>query len=266
MSTRRGASTQVAASVPFNPSGLAYVSNSVQDVAAEIRRSIVYDPTVTAATASGTKTLTQADDTLQVITGTAIAGYSVVLPDATTLFNGRKFDIVNSNTLDIAVKDGTGALLFNLPTQSVAQLTLQSNSTSAGVWIQVVVSTVATGILNFKLTSSTPFTTTSTTDVPITGFSITPSSGTYVAMYNADVLYTTTPRYHYYSYYVGGVKVTTSERRQITSRSNQGMSDSLLETFTVNGSQAVDVRVRTDVSGGSLTVNARTLVLIRLGV
>jgi hypothetical protein len=141
--------------------------------------------------------------------------------------------------------------------------TLLSTDTEAA--IKEIASAIASGILNYNLTANTAFTTSSTTFVLITGFTLTPASGTYAIIYNSSILYTTTPRFHRWSIFRAGVELTDSRREQLTSRANQNMVDSTIAIATFNGSQTCDVRVLCDTSGGSLTVNARSILLIRLG-
>ena len=263
MSSPLFSTTQVAASVPFDNSGAAYRGADVQSALEEARRRIVHDADITATTLNGTKVLTDNSDSLQILTGTA-AGYSLTLPTGTAMFQGRKFEIVNSSSQPVTIKDADGVTLFVLGQTSIAFLTLQSNSTTAGVWVtwQTFIG-VASGILNYSLTAITPFVTTSTTDVVITAFTITPTAGTYVALYNGGSFLTTTPRNHWWSMYKAGVKVPDSERQQRTSASNQVMVDTLQTIVQVNGSESLDIRVRTE--NGSLTINSRSLLLVRLG-
>jgi hypothetical protein len=138
-------------------------------------------------------------------------------------------------------------------------------STDVESAIKEINAAVASGILNYNLTSNTAFTTSSTSFVLITGFTLTPASGTYAIIYNASVFYTTTPRFHRWTIFRAGVELADSRREQLTSRSNQNMVDSTIAIANFNGSQTCDVRVLCDTSGGSLTVNARSILLVRLG-
>jgi hypothetical protein len=203
--------------------------------------------------------------TLQFLTGTA-TGFSILLPDATALQPGHKFELINQSTQPILVKNSAGIVLFTLSQSSIGYLTLQDNSTAGGSWVywQVLTTSTASGIINYNLTATTPFATTSATDVLITGFTLTPQAGTYAIWYNASVLHTTTPIAHFWSLYKAGVQIAESLRQQDTAHSNQVMVDSTMAVSQFNGAQSIDVRVRRNTSG-TLTVNARTLILIRLG-
>lgn len=224
-----------------------------------------YIPTSITTTLNGTYNLTVNSVCLFFLTGTQ-TGFSVVLPDATTLQNGRKFIIANTTSQVVTVKNSTGATLFVLSQNSIGYIYLQLNTTAIGTWIyyQILASSTASGVINYNLTSTTPFSTSATTDTLITGFTLTPQAGTYAIWYNASVLHTTTPIAHYWSLYKAGAKVADSERQQDTAHSNQVMVDSTMAIVSLNGSQTIDVRVRRGTSG-TLTVNARSLLLIRLG-
>jgi len=219
----------------------------------------------TQATAASTLSLTVASNMSQYFTGTT-AGQIVRLPNATTLAIGQRYEIYNQSTQSIDIQDGASGALLTLPNTTITYLTLQLNGNSAGSWIfwSISASVVAGGVTNFNLTSSTAFTTSSQTDVVITGFTVTPSAGTYGIWYNASVYYTTTPKAHYWSIYKAGVGVADSARQQDTAHSNQTMVDSTMSIVQVNGSQAIDVRVRC-ANTGALTVNDRSLLLSRLG-
>jgi hypothetical protein len=214
---------------------------------------------------NGTLNMAFDQNTVIMLSGSA-SGYSVVLPNATQVLNGHKWEIYNTTNNTIALKDFGGTTLTTIGQNSVAYVILQSNSVSSGTWIlwQVLISSVASGVVNYNLISSTPFTTSSTSDVVITGFTVTPQAGTYAIWYNASVFYTTTPIAHYWSIYKAGAQITDSARQQDTAHSNQTMVDSTMTITTVTGAQAIDIRVRRGTSG-ALTVNARSLLLIRLG-
>lgn len=262
----------VAESVPFNDAlfSATEVLAAIKEVRArhEIKAVIgaqVYQLTTTATTLNGTLALTATSTVLQFLTGTA-TGYSVVMPNATGLTNGQFYIITNTTSNVVSVKNNGGTELFQLSQNSIGYLYLQTNSTANGVWVyyQILASSTASGIINYNLTSTTPFATSSTTDVVITGFTLTPQAGTYAVWYNASVLHTTTPIGHFWSLYRAGVQIADSLRQQDTAHSNQVMVDSTMAVVSFNGTQTIDVRVRRGTSG-TLTVNARSLILVRLG-
>lgn len=238
----------------------------------EARPSLVYHAaspitTSTAISLGGTLTLSVTSNSVHWLTGSG-SGFSVVLPAANTLVPGWKFEIWNTTNNVIIIKDGAGNALFNLAQQSLATIQMQTDGTTVGTWKwwQILASSVASGIINYNIVSSTPFSTSSRTPtfVSIPVFSVIPQAGTYGAWYNASVYYTTTPKAHWWALYKAGVVIPDSLRTQDTAHSNQNMVDTTMTVVQVNGSETIDVRVTCD-NTGTLTVNDRTLLLIRLG-
>lgn len=256
--------TQRAEHVPFSNSGTSFLESDVEGALLEVRKRVSNDLTSTETTASGTLTLTNTSNSLQVLTGTA-AGFSVVLPDATTLKAGHFFEIPNTSNQSVTIKTNGGATLFTLGQTSIAFIRLETNGTAAGTWIyfQVFFSSLASGIVNYSNTSSTLFTTTSNTDVLITSFTITPQAGTYAVWSNLSASTSQGSRQVTMSLYKAGTAVTDSIREQTSPASNQKFTNSVLSTITVDGTQAIDVRVK--VSASTLSIFDRTLLLIRLG-
>lgn len=215
------------------------------------------------ATSASTLTLVGGSAMVQNLTGTT-AGQIIQLPDATTLQNGHRFEFWNNSTQSVQVKNGSGTNLFVLSQNSISNLVLQSNSTTAGVWLSNQTAVViAGGITNYNIISSAAFATSSTTDVIITGFTITPQAGTYAVWYSASVVQSTSPVVVNWTIYKAGSAITDSLRSQQTARAVQTMDCSSQTIVQVNGSQAIDVRVAT--ANGTLTVNQRSLILVRLG-
>jgi len=200
---------------------------------------------------------------LQILTGTQ-TGYSIVMPSATTLSLSAYYQIINLGSQYVSIKDGSGALLFTLAQNSIGYLWLQLNNSTAGTWIysQTGIGT-ASGIIHYHVTSSTAFTTSSATDVVITGFTVTPQAGTYALWANQDSSCTQNNSTITQTTYLGGAAVTDSIRRTQSVSANFIFQQTTETVITVNGSQAVDIRVKTN--QGSYTVNGRTLLLIRLG-
>lgn len=223
--------------------------------------------TKTTPTNNNTYTLTAASESLQVYQGSA-TGVSIKLPDATTLDQGWKYELINQTSATLTIRLNDNSIFFTLSQTSTAHFTLESNATTNGSWIswQVLNNGLASGVINYNLVSSTPFATSSRTPTYalITGFSLTPQAGTYAVWYNASVYYTTTPKAHFWAIYKAGAVIADSLRQQDTAHSNQTMVDSTMTVTSFNGSQTCDVRVACD-NTGTLTVNNRTLLLIRLG-
>lgn len=99
------------------------------------------------ATSGGTTSLagsTSADANLgkqiQVFTGTM--GHTIVLPDATTMLVGQKFEINNQSLLTLTLQfnggasftDAAGVNYSSLTSHTTIVLKLQTNGTSAGTW------------------------------------------------------------------------------------------------------------------------------------
>lgn len=252
----------VARSIPFDKTGLGFTSQSIQDALAELLASKVWDQASTASTLNGTLTMTSSSKALQFITGTQ-TGFSVVLPDATSIFLGTHYEIANASSQSLSVKDGGGTILFTLVANSIGFFSLRTAGSAAGVWVfyQSAISDASQSVTNYHLNSTTPFGTTSASDVLITGFSITPASGTYGVFFNASLVGSTGSGSHFWSVYKNGVQVADSERKEANKSGAQ--SNSTQTVVSMPGAQAVDVRVRT--GSGTCTVNARSLVLIRLG-
>ena len=221
---------------------------------------------------NGTLTLTVDSESIQILTGTS-TGVRIRLPDATNLgTNSPSMDgiwhyiIVNdtSFTKEIYYNDNT-TLLTTLAQNSFMYLYCHDTSTANGQWFswQVLTSSVATGIINYNISSAVNFSTTSTSYVPITGFTLTPQAGTYACWYNGRSFLNTTPREHWWVFYKNGAIVTQSERSQDTSHSDQGMVDTAMAILQFNGSESIDVRVKTE--NGTLQITPRTMILIRIG-
>lgn len=255
--------SEVARGVPFDKNNISFTTDNVQEALQQLRTNIVWDPEFTTNSLNGNLTLTSTSTSLQFITGTA-TGFSVTLPDATTLFNGTQYQIVNTGSQNIDVKDNSGMLLLVVSQTSTSFITLEDNSTAAGVWVffQHLVN-VASGILNYTTTSLTPFATTSTTDVVITGFTLTPVAGTYGVWYSASASNSTSNADVAFTLYKNSVAINDSIRGLRTVGAGAVFPETTQTVVQVDGTETIDGRVRT--SGGTLTIGARSLLLIRLG-
>ena len=92
----------------------------------------VVESTTTTATAAGTTTLVASSSTYQQFTGTLVQ--TVVLPDATTLSQGRRFRIMNRSTQDITVNYNGGTLAATVSAGTQTDFLVISNGTSIGTW------------------------------------------------------------------------------------------------------------------------------------
>jgi len=254
--------TPVARSVPYDNLLNSIKADNVQGAFEELRKQTVYEPENTAIALNTTYSLTSSSNTLQFYTGTA-TGVSIKFPDATTLKNGHCFILANEATTSINVNDFTSVQISELIGDSIGFYYLQSNSTAAGVWVGFTVSGFATGILSYSLTSTIDFSTTSATDVLVTGFSLTPVSGRYAIWFNGVMEASSGSAITYWSIYKAGVQVTDSERNARAGANNAAFVATTQTVISVTGAQTVDLRMRR--TGGTSTVKARTITLIRLG-
>lgn len=97
----------------------------------------------TQATSVSTLILTTLSSGNQQFTG-ATAGQIVNLGNATTYLIGHEWWIINDSTTSVLVRDNSAVLLVTLLPTTRAKMTLKDNSSSAGVWILTIASTVAT--------------------------------------------------------------------------------------------------------------------------
>lgn len=101
----------------------------------------------------------------------------------------------------------------------------------------------------------------------ITGMTLTPPAGTYFATFSSSVLLNASGEGLDYGLYVGGaLQAHTQRSTLVTDTFGTPTDEQAMHTqgiFTVNGSQAIDVRVITET--GTATIHQRSLILIRLG-
>lgn len=227
-----------------------------------ITQPIATTRTVTAVT-NTELALLSTDNAVMYITGTA-SGYSLKLPDSTSVDVGTYYEIYNSNSAAISVKYNNGSVLFTLNAASVAKVILQTNGTQNGVWSVWSLETgIASGITNYSASSTTVFSTTSTTDTAITDFVVTPQAGTYAIFFNSSNISSVNNALNYVTLYRAGVPISGTERVAKAVGNNFEFQLSTLGVATFNGTEELRVYVR--VTTGTLSVNARTGVALRLG-
>jgi hypothetical protein len=254
--------SDVASSIPFDNTGINFNSTDVQAALLEARDHSVWDAETRATTAAGTFTMTAANLSMQFLTG-ASAGYNVQLPDATTLFIGTQYQIVNQSSKTVQIKDGSGANLFLLGQTSIGFIILQINSTTSGTWVYYQTSiNFASGIVSYNVISSTNFTTSSGTDTAITAFTQTPQAGTYVIFYSAENSCPGSGVDNVCTIYKGGVAITDSLRHATSPAGSHTFQMNTMTISQFDGSTACTVDVSTT---SSITVGQRSLILIRLG-
>lgn len=263
---------QVAASIPFDSTQDAFNSTDVQTALGEIRQHPVWDQDITTTATNATLSLNTASKGYQLINGSA-TGYSIQMPSALTIFIGQEYMIVNIGSQTITIKDSSGAAIFTLSQTSIGFLFLQAQGSAAGTWIywQTFIGT-STGVVNYNITSTTPFTTTSTSDTIIPGMNITPQAGTYAIWYSSANTGSSSGQQLNCTVYKGAVAVSDSSRAS-TSTSNAHVF--FIGTQTIvqfDGVSACAIYVNTNTTGvvppsigNSITINQRSLLMIRLG-
>lgn len=108
-------------------------------------------------------------------------------------------------------------------------------------------------------------TTTSTTDVLVAGMTLTPAAGTYKVSFTSSVEVTVAGATTFPSIYVAGVQEASSEREIqrtgfLGGLLSQGFACEAI--VTVNGSQAIEGRIRT--TAGTATIHERTLTIVEV--
>ena len=259
--------TQVASSTPFdNSTGKAFDSGvlDVQSALEHLRDHTIFDSQTTATTLNGTLTLTfPASTTAQFLTGTQ-TGFSVVMPDATTLTLSAYYKIFNTSSQTVSVKDGGGNLLFTLSQQSIGFLSLQLNGTTAGTWVWWQVSTnVASGIISYNITSTTNFSSSANADTLITGMSVVPQAGTYGIWVNYQLSGTGAGQQNDVTIYNGASAITDSKRSNLSTTGTHIFSSSTQTIAQFDGTNACSLRINPN--GNNFTVGPRSLLMIRLG-
>ena len=252
MTTPDGATTPVER-MRISQNGHVRVVDSLQTY----RKVIDYETTVSSNT---TTTLTSANAGIQYFTGTS-ANQIVRLPDATTLVVGAWYEIKNRNTVTtLAVANNGGAVLDTTPAVSgVSVCHLLDNSNSNGVWdVRTRFEPAAQ-----EVSSTTGMSINSTTDVLITGMTITPPAGTYRVTFDTSVVGTTNNSTYGFAIYAGGTINTSSQRDYIMTPANARYAAVTSGTVTVNGSQAIEIRGKR--SAGTTTVQVRTMSIVRVG-
>ena len=251
-----------AVDIDFDNTGLKFSDTDVQGAIEDLREKEIQSLELHTSTVNGTDVLTVDSVTVHIIEGSA-TGYKIDLPDATTLFNGRTFKAINNSSESITIRDDAGTVLATLIAGDSASVLLEDNGTAAGSWLTTVNTSAATGITSVVVETATPFVTNSSTDVVITGFTTTPVTGRYGVWFSSDIDISQNNRLATCTIYSGGTQVTDTLRTVQGVGSNYNASFQTIGEVTVDGSEAVDVRVT--ISNGNLTINGRTLLLIRLG-
>ena len=248
--------------IPFVNTGTTFRNSDTRSALLELRDQVVRVPQFITTSLNGNTNLDTTSKTLIIIDGTA-TGHSIILPNATTLFQGQIYEIFNVSSQSVVIKRFDGTTITTIIAGDTANATLRNNSTSAGLWNVTAITSVAAGVSAFNVTQTTLFSTTSSSDVLITGFSNTPPSGTYGVWFNSNAVIGSNKRVAQSVIFKDGTAVADTRRTQQGIGSNYRCTLSTLGIIQVNGSQAIDVRV--NINAGSLSLKGRSLLLIRLG-
>ena len=256
-------STQVASSTPFDNTGISFDATDVQAAIQEMHTHLVRDPQYTATSNSGTLTLTTTNTTFQVLTGTG-TGYTIAMPSALTIYLGEEYFLANTSNQPITIKDGGGNILFTLAQNSIGFLLLQAQGSAAGTWIfwQSTISS-GNGIIVYNITSNTNFSSSANVDTLITGMSVVPQPGTYSIWYNGQNTGTGAGQQSDISIYNGASLIVDSPRSNLSTSGIHIFQNSTQTTSQFNGTNACSVKINPN--GNSLTVGARSLLMIRTG-
>lgn len=126
---------------------------------------------------------------------------------------------------------------------------------------------VTTGLSTGEATATADTTTTSATDVLIGSMTLTPVSGTYLAIGSTCVDHSAQSVAVVVSLYSGGTLKTDSVRSPVPRFNGIGANSltpciSTQALLTVNGSQAIEIRWKT--ASGTATAHQRTLTILRV--
>lgn len=143
----------------------------------------------------------------------------------------------------------------------------------AAIEIQAAIEESTKRLVTTQLSQTGLVSTTSSAFAPVSGMSLTPTTGTYVLLFTAFFYTSGVNTQGEVILRVGGVEVAHSRRIQyddaailglVTLSTNQGGSSATIAAqFSVNGSQAVEILFRS-ATGGTTYIRERTLLLIQV--
>lgn len=120
-----------------------------------------------------------------------------------------------------------------------------------------------TSIQNYSAMTTLDTTTISLTDTVVDSMTLTPTSGNYLCIFSCSSVNSANGVERcWFSFYVGGLQVSATERSLGTSGGAYSIV-ALSAAISVNGSETFEVRWR--VVGGTQTARSRRLSLVRLG-
>jgi hypothetical protein len=124
------------------------------------------------------------------------------------------------------------------------------------------------GLYNAETAFTSTITTTSTTDVVITGMTVTPPAGTYLVVFSTWMTNTTGNQPATISIYSGGVQKASSIMTIIpfsgaVGSVNDGVSVATNGIVSVNGTQAIAIEWHT--AGGTASAHNGTMDIVKIG-
>jgi hypothetical protein len=155
---------------------------------------------------------------------------------------------------------GSGGKMGSVPTPATGEAGYIL--TGAGSWVDPF--TVFTGVSGTLVEQTSSFTTTSATYVPVTGMTVTPGAGTYAVWLNGVIGNGSNGRESRIAVFNNGTIITNSERFSEGQANNRSGVASFTVT-TVADAQAIDIRLRTDVGGGTAQLENRSVYVVRIG-
>jgi ribosomal protein L21E len=171
-------------------------------------------------------------------------------------------NVTNNAQLTRAASDFSSFAVKSVPVG--ADVVLIEDSAAAGAKKAITVGSItAQSLSQSSATATADAQTSSTTYTLLTGMTITPPAGTYWVKFTSSVRNSSGNQINYQSIFSGGSQVAASEVAARNGTNNADSSVSTQAIVTVNGSQAIEVRVR--VSGSTGTWHQRTLVALKVG-
>lgn len=191
------------------------------------------------------------------------AGDSLPVPANRTFTSSAVLNRINDNFASGLLSATTNISVASATAPTAGQV-LTATSSTAAIWGPAILLTT------YYATGSTTVTTTSATYTLVSGMTVTPVAGTYIAFFSGTFRIASNGADGDVAIFSGGSIVQASNRRQFTTVSivlglignNLQSSGTPIGEVTVNGSQAVEGRFRAN--SGTIAVDDRSLVLVRI--
>jgi len=187
----------------------------------------------------------------------------VVIEDSDAAWTKKKATITSLPVTDTAAlhktTSGEIAALTAKAAPVAADLLVIEDSAAANAKKKITVGSIP--IAFNEVDGSTTVTTTSTTDVLMTGQTVTPVAGDYLVWFSGEVFGSVNGGLISASIYFGGVQEAASART-VHGNQNENRVIACMGKATLNGSQAIEVRWKT--SAGTASCTRRQLYLIRI--